>query len=253
MTFKTLSLSTAIAALLSLCFLSSPAKADGDHELGLLVGPTHYIGDLEESRFNTDELNFGGGLFYRYYFNPSLNFRGGANFGTISADDEHNSEGFQARGLNFESTILEGHAGLEWNILPFVPGSDNFRFAPYVFGGVGIVNYDPEMEIDGEMVPYHPDEEGDVLAAGEDFANTSLSIPMGVGIKYNISSKWNLGAEIGARKAFSDHLDGVSEEVIMFEGERTERGNPDSEDWYGFSGITLSYTFRSYECAGDWD
>jgi hypothetical protein len=67
-----------------------------------------------------------------------------------------------------------------------------------------------------------------------------------VGFKGRLASNLVLGAEIGARLAFADDLDGSNPtnkglKPLAF-------GNTHSNDWYVFTGITLTYTFGNKPC-----
>ena len=67
-----------------------------------------------------------------------------------------------------------------------------------------------------------------------------------VGIKTNITENLILGAEVGARYTFTDNLDGSNpknENLIPL-----RFGNIDTNDWYVFSGLTLTYTFGNKPC-----
>ena len=69
---------------------------------------------------------------------------------------------------------------------------------------------------------------------------------MVLGYKTNISNHLVLAAEVGARYTFSDELDGsVPDNEFR---EQFSFGNTNSNDWYVFSGITLTYTFGRRPC-----
>jgi hypothetical protein len=72
-----------------------------------------------------------------------------------------------------------------------------------------------------------------------------------VGAKARINQYLILGAEIGARYAFTDNLDasnpmGSNYEEFAF-------GNIFSDDWYVFSGLTLTYTFGRKPCCDSFE
>src|SRR5262249_33712591 len=92
----------------------------------------------------------------------------------------------------------------------------------------------------------------------------SMCIPFGFGCKFNLSSKWLLGWEVGFRRTYTDYLDDVSKtypdfkaigelQAMTFSDRSGEvnggkylavpgdtRGNPQDKDWYIFSGISLA-------------
>ena len=292
MNARTIFTAVILLAMISGLLTTKSAQA-GDHEVGVFLGTGKYFGDLEKNYLDDifldevgadpeivfDEYEPAFGLLYRYYFNPRFNLKGGVNFGYISGDDANYFEDGGARQLSFRSHILEGSLQLEWNILPFVPRSDSYRFAPYVFGGISVFNFDPQAEgPDGDMHSLQPlGTEGQLIDGDDRYSLTQISIPFGVGFKYNLSNYWNIGLEVGGRKTFTDYLDDVSGEYAAPDALRSaandagedgdlaailgnpaghtegaSRGNDETEDWYFFSGITISYTIRSFECNGDW-
>jgi len=116
--------------------------------------------------------------------------------------------------------------------------------------------------------------EGQGLAEFPDrqhYSLTGFAIPMGVGLKFALSDKINLGAEIGMRKTFTDYLDDVSstyagdkllleygKESTLFFSNRSgtpkesgaARGNPDQDDWFILGGFTISVNLDSYGSSG---
>jgi hypothetical protein len=85
------------------------------HELGILLGGSYYIGDLNTSKqFNLSQP--ATGVFYRFTPNYRYAFRGGVNFGSIMGDDSQSENEDQIqRNLNFKSDIIEFNAIAEFN------------------------------------------------------------------------------------------------------------------------------------------
>ena len=81
----------------------------------------------------------------------------------------------------------------------------------------------------------------------EDNSSWAYGIPIALGYKTTLTDKIILGLEIGARYTFSDELDGSvpdSEWLI----ENYSFGNLNNNDWYMFTGVTLTYTFGRNDC-----
>ncbi len=70
---------------------------------------------------------------------------------------------------------------------------------------------------------------------------------MTVGYKSTLGSKFVIAAEIGARYTFTDNLDG-SNPSGSDEIDSLQFGNINNNDWYVFTGITLTYTFGRKPC-----
>ena len=67
---------------------------------------------------------------------------------------------------------------------------------------------------------------------------------MTLGLKSNISENFILAVEVRANYSFTDNIDGSNpsdESLPKF-------GNINNNDWYVFSGVTLTYTFGEKPC-----
>jgi hypothetical protein len=80
----------------------------------------------------------------------------------------------------------------------------------------------------------------------KDYEAGSFAIPMMVGVKSNILKNFVLGIEVGARYTFTDNLDGSNPKNENLEP--LKFGNINSNDWYVFTGFTLTYTFTEKPC-----
>ena len=250
------------------------------YEAGLMFGGSSYQGDISPETVNlsTGKIHPSLGLFFRYNVNKYLSAKANFSYGTISGDDARSSdEGRRSRNLSFQSNIIEFGITGELNLFGYEPGTLQRRYSPYLFGGVAVFHHNPETNYEGELVELQPlGTEGQGIEGFEEpYKLTQVAIPFGVGMKYAITSRLNIGAEIGFRKTFTDYLDDVSGTYVAYSellrengelaailadrrGELIEdgsdvpvivetgtqtRGNPDQSDWYTIAGITVSYTF----------
>ena len=244
-----------------------PFMVSAQHfEVGITGGISTYEGDLSPSSgpINIGKINPMGGIFARYNFNNFITLRVGGNFGLVAAADDPDK---RPRNLSFRSRIIEGHLIGEINILGYQPYALERPWSPYLFGGVAFFNFNPKAEYQDDWVELQPlGTEGQGLAAYPDRKNyklTEFSIPLGLGIKYALSDTWNIGIEVGVRKTFTDYLDDVSttyvENSLLLEQSElaaaladrsaepraagTGRGSAENDDWYVFTGITISRNF----------
>ncbi|MNE01273.1 hypothetical protein D3C80_937060 [compost metagenome] len=67
-----------------------------------------------------------------------------------------------------------------------------------------------------------------------------------VGVKSNITPNFVIGLEVGARYTFADDIDGSNPTNDNLEN--LQFGNLNNNDWYVFSGLTLTYTFGNTPC-----
>ncbi|MFT7395360.1 MAG: hypothetical protein ACI96G_000085, partial [Flavobacterium sp.] len=70
--------------------------------------------------------------------------------------------------------------------------------------------------------------------------------PMILGIKSNITPSLIVALEMGARYTFTDNLDGSNPKKESLKP--LQFGNINNNDWYVFSGLTLTYTFGEKPC-----
>jgi hypothetical protein len=202
------------------------------HEIGVFLGGSNYIGDVGPTTYIApNEPAFG--ILYKWNKSPRHSWRISYIQSSISADDLDSKEpGRSLRGFHFENSIKELSLGLEFNFFDFNLHTFGRKITPYVGSGASFYTYDDLY-----------------IELGETKKNNrknSIAIPMIVGIKTNISSSLVLGAEVGARYTFTDNLDGSNPKDENLSALRF--GNLNNNDWYVFSGLTLTYTFGEKPC-----
>lgn len=229
------------------------------HEVGIMLGGSYYIGDLNpRKQFNLTQP--AGGIFYRFTPNYRYAFRGGFNYGNIMGDDSQSEDADQIqRNLNFKSRIMEFHAIAEFNFLEYRISNDKYKFTTFLYLGLDVFNFKPRAQMDNFWIDLQPlRTEGQTKG----YKLTQVAIPFGLGVKMNVSKKVGIGIEWGPRKTFTDYLDDVSGTypnpfVSPFSSingmklsDRSknagsnvneQRGNPRTKDWYFFFGLTLNF------------
>jgi hypothetical protein len=147
-------------------------------------------------------------------------------------DSDSKVSGRKNRGLRFENNIKEFSLGLEFNFFDFNLHNMDTKITPYVHSGITYTIYDGLFFVGKE--------------SKSDAKHGTVGIPMTVGIKSNISPSWVLAGEIGARYTFADDLDGNNPTNENLKN--LKFGNLTSNDWYMFTGISLTYTFGEKPC-----
>ena len=234
------------------------------------MGGSYYMGDLSPAG-NLLLTKPGGGIEYRYTYNPRFEVRGNFFFTSVSGDDARsNSLSQKQRNLRFKSNIFELSGQLEFNFLPYSIGDPEKPSSPYIFMGLGVFSFDPLAEIDGKeysLQPLGTEGQGTPSNPGlKKYKLVQACVPFGVGAKFSLAKRMGLTLEWGIRKTFTDYLDDVSTiypdpvdlngSVAISLSDRShlndpnisnvgrQRGNSKNKDWYTFVGIVLGFKFE---------
>lgn len=239
---------------------------------GLSAGASNYVGDLDDN-FTLPFTRPGLGAHAIFLFRPRFFLRVALFHGQITASDKNsvNFSGNQFRNLSFYSDINEAGLHLMYSLQSRKRGfSRRNRIAPYLFGGIAYYQFNPKRNVNGQAYELQKiGTEGQYLGGNypAPYSLQEISIPFGIGFTFKLSSKFDLGAEIGLRKTFTDYLDDVStvypdKQALTSEsgpvaaylsdpsndpdepqGRRafSKRGNPTNKDWYVYTNIHLTY------------
>jgi hypothetical protein len=196
-------------------------------EVGAGLGVFNYKGDISPS-FKFRFVKPGGSLFFRYNPNQALSLRAEIAGGLVGAEDQYSKDPFQkARNLSFRSRITEASAVAEYNFLDYQEKRYAVNWTPYVFGGMGLSKFKPDVVTDT-------------------YKKNTFVIPYGVGIKYQIKRPWNVGLEYGTRKTFTDYLDNLGGDPKN--NDKLQQGDPSRKDTYYYIRLSVSYTFYRIVC-----
>jgi len=232
--------------VIALSFGNFELKAQ-DWEGGLFAGVTNYQGDLVVPAFTLKEINYGAGLVIRHNLDEKMALRGNLLFGRIDGRDDNwtDPEWRPIRDFSFESPITEVSINFEY--APFNSDWKNNRrrgfinsIRPYAFAGLGVTFWDPATDFALPEPGGAPACCATLARIEEDmdaeFSTTALVVPIGGGVKANLTEKIIAGLEFGMRLPFTDYLDGVS-----------IAANPDRNDWFWFAGATVTFTIQEDE------
>ena len=222
-----------------------------DNEIGLFFGGTNYIGDVGPTTFinpfskdniSGDRQDMSKGVFgiiYRKNLSNRIGIRLGFNYAEIqSSDFWKGSANYRIeRGKFFKNNLHEFHIGLDFNFLEFETSSNDFEFTPYIHSGVSFFRYD---------ALHYPIGINEAQSYGKD---NDVALPITVGLKIKPLNSFVIGIEISAKHSFTENLDG-SYPDFKDSSIYSQRpfGSNLSQDWYVYSGITLTYLFGNYEC-----
>ncbi len=185
---------------------------------------TKFLKDL-----NTGKTHLSGGVFFSVAYKNTVALRLEGTYGQISANDnvlvgitDIARERFN-RNLNFRSYIIDVTAMLEihpmyvfidWLAKETTPP----RTSPYILGGIGYFSFNPQTKQGNRYIDLQPlSTEGQGFAEYPDrhvYKLNQINIPVGAGLKYELSPLINLRAEVVYRNTFTDYLDDTSTTYI---------------------------------------
>jgi len=253
-------------------------------EFGLSVGMGHYLGDLTAGmKLYNGKPKLSGGVFFKKQFNNYVGLKVAANYAFVGYADKYTSFNDnrvkKVRNLSFNTNIWELSVSGDFNFFRFQPEFPEYRYTPYVSLGVGAFIFDPYAYLNGQKYNLRSlGTEGQGSAAYPDrkpYSTMAMCFPLAVGLKYGISDKVNIFAEVCYRFTTTDYLDDVSGSYapdafpadpngnpsaayqlqdrsyeygtpIGIKGR--QRGNSSQKDSYGTVQIGLSFNIGSYRC-----
>ncbi len=210
-------------------------------ELGVNAGVFVYQGDLTPSQLGSyqtlkPEINF----FVNRILNAVFSLRTNLAIGRLKGDDaKYSTPGYrQQRNLNFKSPVFEISELLVADIFKKNLSGRSPRVSPYLFAGLGFSFLNIKRDWSRFNAEYFSSESTTLsgLAADKQHPLPTLIpvLPMGIGIRYPISSRISINAETSYRFTFSDYLDGFS-----------KAANDARKDSYMSHTVGLTYRFKS--------
>ena len=222
-----------ILIIFSVCFvLNIQAQI---YEVGVLLGGSNFIGDVGSTNYIAPKKP-AAGLLLKWNRSPRHSFRASVLFTQLEGDDrDSNDPRRQAREYIFKNNILEFSAGMEFTFFDFDLNSMDPQMTPYLYTGISTARHRD----------YFFNNNG--IQTSENTYSWAYGIPMVLGFKATAFKGFIIAAEIGVRYTTSDKIDGsVTDNPTN--RENYSFGNLNSNDWYVFSGITLTYTFGQKPC-----
>ncbi|UKN03431.1 DUF6089 family protein [Paracrocinitomix mangrovi] len=235
-------------------------------EMGFMGGGSYYIGDLNQYKhFVYSKPAFGAIVRYNLSNRASLRFTG--TYGNVWGDDARSNESQEVnRNLNFRSSIFELAAGVEIHLLNYRINDMKYPFTPYLFYELAYFRMNPKTDYQGneiELQSLGTEGQGTSLSDRNRYSLNQISIPLGIGMKFNIRERLAISVEYGIRKTFTDYLDDVSGNYVDADLLRAEngpiagdlsnpsldgvsrtgfnRGTSTNKDWYSFYGIMITF------------
>ena len=198
MRYDTRQLLVGLAAVLLLLLpvrAVSAQELEYNMELGGMAGGSLYMGDANYTILPAKAAMMGGVL-ARYNINPRMAVKGDLAVGRIKGTTKGGDNQFPGgEHSTFSRNVFELGAQFEYNFFAYGTGAgykDSHRLAPYILGGLGLT--------------YAPKPADHVVA---------MNIPLGLGVKYKVAERINVGVEWTVRFTTSDRLDIASKDGLQ--------------------------------------
>ncbi len=213
-----------LVTLLMLCAtLTASAQQDDEYlmEIGGGVGMVSYQGDFNGKI--TSGMQPAGAIVWRRLLNPYMGFRVTGMMGKLKGDAMRVETYYPdetTRAYSFDRSLTDISVTYEYNFWPYGTGRDYRgakRLTPFVFGGIGAT----------------------YVSGGEKKVFTA-NVPIGLGIKYKLKERLNVGLEWSMHFSLSDELDGMADPYGI-----KSSGAFKNTDCYSGLMLTLTYSFKS--------
>jgi len=209
--------------LLVLFICTTAVAQEYKYEIGGMAGMSMYMGDANQTNLFLG-MNPGGGLVFRRNFNFRWALQTDLLAGKISGDTKNTANVFPNNAeYKFSRSFYELGGQMEFNFLPY---SDKFaylntsRIAPYLLSGLGFT-----------------------MAPGKQ-TFLGLHLSLGMGVKYKIKNRVNLGIEYKVRKLFSDAFDSADTEGFNLNNPyKINSGMFKNKDWCNTLMLSVTWDF----------
>lgn len=209
-----------IFMLLMVPGISAMAQDDMEYrmEIGAGAGLMSYEGDFNGSIVKN--MQPAASLLARYNINPYMGLRLMGSYGKLkgkASDVSGYLPDDPERLYSFDRNLADLSLTYEYNFWPYGTGRDYRgaqRLTPFVFAGIGAT-----------------------YADGGSSSVFTANVPLGLGVRYKVGDRMNIGAEWAMHFSLSDKLDGVADPHHV-----ASSGLFKNTDSYSVFRITVSYS-----------
>ena len=258
-----------ISFLLSTLSFAQSQNFKAAFEFGFMGGGSYYIGDLNQKKHFVYSKP-AGGIIVRYNLSTRHSMRFTASYGEVQGQDSKSNQAYQKnRNLSFNSSVFEIAAGFELDLIRYRINDMRFPISPYLFYEIAYFRMNPTVKNQsGDEIALQElgtEGQGTSLNSKKPYSLNQISIPLGIGIKFNLKKRVAVSFEYGVRKTFTDYLDDVSGEYVNptqlaelrgpLAAELADpslnsqsastvglnRGNSNTKDWYVMYGAMITF------------
>lgn len=220
---KAVSVRGFVVGAMMLC-LATVMRADGleyRYEVGAMVGVSSYYGDANYSN-PLNNFNMMGGAVFRYNINPRMAVKSNFTVARISGNTAGGENSFPGGDVEFGRMLYELGAQYECHFFAYGDGTGykrSHKLVPFFLAGIGLT--------------YAPAPAKHVFTP---------NIPVGIGVKWKLFPRFNLGCEFSYRFTFSDNLDVTGNGgATLDDPYGINSGFLKNKDGYSFLSIFVTY------------
>lgn len=202
-----------IIAALIVAVSAGAQELEYKFELGAMGGMGFYMGDANLNTFY-ENVTPAGALMGRYNINPRMALKANIAYGKVKGDATLHDNMFPQKPgqeWQFDNSLFDLGCQYELNFFGYGTGGGykgHRRLCPYIQAGLGFTYCNNTL---------------------------ALNIPVGVGVKYKVMERLNVGIDWSMRFALTDKLDGI-EDPYKIEG-----GLLKNRDSYSWTMLYVSY------------
>ena len=215
--------------ILLVILLSKMTILGQSYDVGISLGKMYYTGDLYTPPFveNLKSSKAGFSVFVRFKQSAHFSIRSNLTYGMLAADDQNSQEAAQLeRNLNFRSKIIEWSGLLEYNVWEVDATPASKRWTPFLTLGAAFLHHNPTTLYQGQTLELQPlgTEGQGIEGYSSAYSRNIVTFPMGIGVKYRLSSQVYFQVEFSGRLTTSDYLDDVSGNYVNYHELREGNG-----------------------------
>ena len=199
-------------ALAFTIFLVQTGKAQS-LELGFFAGKSSYLGEMQFEYYESDHSKSAFGGFATLNFNKWIGIKTEYITSQISGSDANLIDpDLVNRNLSFQTDLNEVSTKLQISIANFGKLKNRPLARTYIFGGIGLLQFNPKANHDGKMIELQKlgTEGQNINSEMSPYNLTEMVIPFGMGFQFNLSSRLSIAGELKFRHVKTDYLDDVS-------------------------------------------
>ena len=210
-----------IGLLLAVIPMSAQDDPQYRMEIGAGVGMVTYEGDFNGNIFKNMQPM--AAALWRYNLDTYKALRLQASFGKLkgsSSNVDTYYPDYEGQVYSFNNTLVDVSLVFEYNFWPYGTGRDYRgakRLTPYIYGGLGATS-----------------------VSGGSKSVFTANVPIGLGLKYKLNERLNVGLDWGVHFSLSDDLDGVKDPYQI-----KSSGMFKNTDCYSMLQVSLTYSFKA--------